>query len=143
MPNRKISSIIKGRPVIASSAETSAFDAAVSMSKNKVGSILVVDSGALVGIFTERDLLSRVVAKGVDPKTVTLAEVMTANPVPISPDKPFSHAMHMMFEGGYRHVPVAVDGVAVGVVSARDAVWREAEEFEREMDIKTHILELM
>ena len=80
------------------------------MKEHEVGSVMVVDHGRLVGIFTERDALYRVMAEGRDAGTVTLADVMTAHPQTVSADKPVGHALLMMYEGGYRHVPVVKDG---------------------------------
>jgi CBS domain-containing protein len=99
------------------------------MKERHVGAVLVVEEGKLAGVFTERDVLNRVVAEDRDPRTTPLAEVMTRNPQTIHPDKPFPDALHLMYEGGFRHVPVVEDGRPVGVISARDALGPELEDF--------------
>jgi CBS domain-containing protein len=68
---------------------------------------------------------------------------MTADPQTIEPDRPFAHALHMMFEGGFRHVPVVERGKPLGMVSARDALALEAEEFEAALQRREHIREIL
>jgi CBS domain-containing protein len=86
------------------------------------GALLVLEEGHLVGIVTERDIVFRVVAAGRDPKDTRLGAVMTPQPQTIHPDKPFVHALRMMHEGGFRHLPVVENGRPLGIVSARDAL---------------------
>jgi len=111
------------------------------MAAERVGSVMVVRDGRLAGIFTERDALFRVLAARRDPETTRIADVMTANPQTITPDRPLGHAMHMMNEGGFRHVPVVVDGRPVGMVSARDALGCELLAFEQELEQRESISE--
>ena len=90
------------------------------MATRRIGAILVVEKGKLAGIFTERDALVRVIAKGVDPKTTTVAEVMTRNPDTIRPTESVQTALDLMAERGYRHLPVIDDGKLYGIISIRD-----------------------
>ncbi|MBL8690685.1 MAG: CBS domain-containing protein [Rhodospirillaceae bacterium] len=90
------------------------------MATRRIGAILVVEKGRLAGIFTERDALVRVIAKGVDPKTTTVAEVMTRNPDTIQPTESVQTALDLMAERGYRHLPVIDDGKLYGIISIRD-----------------------
>jgi len=90
------------------------------MATRRIGAILVVEKGKLAGIFTERDALVRVIAKGVDPKTTTVAEVMTRNPDTIQPTESVQTALDLMAERGYRHLPVIDDGKLYGIISIRD-----------------------
>jgi CBS domain-containing protein len=113
------------------------------MAQEKVGSMLIVENGLLVGIFTERDVLNRVVAARLDPDTTTLATVMTKNPQTVKPDRPFSHAMHMMYEGCFRHMPVVEDGKPLGMISIRDAIGPELIEFESELERRDKLAEIM
>jgi CBS domain-containing protein len=103
--------------------------AAKLMAAKNVGAILVVDDGRLVGIFTERDLLVRVVARGLDAHVTQLGEVMTRSPQTIDPDKPFGYALLVMHEKGFRHLPVVDGGKPIGIVSSRSAMDPELEEF--------------
>ena len=104
---------------------------------------MVTEQGRLVGIFTERDALFRVIAQGRDAKSTRLSDVMTPNPLSIEPTKRFGHALHMMYEGGFRHVPVVRNGVPIGMISARDVLGPELEEFVDEVRQREHILEIL
>ncbi len=103
--------------------------AAKLMARKNVGALMVVEETRLVGIFTERDALFRVLAKGLDPKATTLADVMTASPVTVGPDESFGRALMIMFERGFRHMPVIENDVPIGMVSARNALDPDLEEF--------------
>jgi CBS domain-containing protein len=143
MPQRLIRRIIETRAVLAVAPETTVHEAARQMHQHDFGSTLVVSHGRLVGIFTERDALNRVLAAGRNPKTTRLADVMTANPQSVHPDQPFGYALLMMYENGYRHVPVVEDGKPVGVVSARDVLGPELQEFESEIERRRRIGEIL
>jgi CBS domain-containing protein len=99
------------------------------MARRRVGAVLVVEDHHLVGIFSERDAVFRVVACGLEPRRTRLAEVMTPSPVTVAPDRSFGHAMAVMHETGCRHLPVVEDGRPIGIVSARNALDPELEEF--------------
>lgn len=143
MPNRPVSQLVKNQRILTATATMSVAEAAVAMRDAKVGAIMVLTGPRLAGIFTERDALYRVLATGKDPKRTTLGEVMTADPTTIESDKPFGHALHLMFERGFRHVPVVADGRPVGMVSARDALGPEMEQFEAELREREHIEEIL
>jgi len=144
MPQRPIRSVIAKQKVLTATAEITVTDAARLMKKKSVGAVMVVkDNGRLAGIFTERDALFRVLAEGRDPKTTRLSDVMTAQPQTITPEKPFGHALLMMYESGLRHVPVVEHGKPVGMVSARDALGPELQEFESELQRRTRIGEIL
>jgi CBS domain-containing protein len=100
-------------------------EAARCMCERQVGAVLVTDDGALEGIFTERDLMHRVVAAGRDPDRTPLAEVMTPDPDTVAADDYAIDALSLMSERGYRHLPVLHDGRLVGIVSRRDFLGEE------------------
>lgn len=133
MTQRTIRTIIDQQDLVTAAATMTVSEAARLMQERRVGAIMVVENEQLVGMFTERDALFRVVAKELDGKTTPLAEVMTRNPRTIHPDKPFAHALEMMHEGSFRHVPVVEDGRPVGIVSVRDALGPELEAFVYEL----------
>jgi CBS domain-containing protein len=143
MPNRPVSLLVKNQRILTATATMSVAEAAAAMRDAKVGAVMVVSGPRLVGIFTERDALYRVVAAGKDPKHTELGEVMTADPIAITPDKPFSHALHIMYDSGFRHVPVVETGRPIGMVSARDALGPEMEQFEAELNEREHITEIL
>src|SRR5215211_2640028 len=110
MPRRIIRDVVAARKAPTTSSHTTIADAARLMKENGVGAILIVDEGKVVGIFTERDVVFRVVAADKDPKTTLVATAMTKKPRTIAPDRPLGHALHIMYEGGFRHVPVVEKG---------------------------------
>ena len=144
MPKRTLRQVVTGQTLVSALPDTTVRAAAVAMANQSVGAILVVnESGRLIGLFTERDALNRVVARGLDPNQTQLATVMTDKLQTASPDKPLGYALHLMFEGGFRHVPVVEDGRPVGMVSARNALGLEILQFEKELKERDHIAEIL
>jgi CBS domain-containing protein len=125
-PAVQIAEILRRRPLVSADPEMTVREAAKLMADERIGALPVVKDGRLAGIFTERDALVRVIARGLDPEATLLAEVMTADPVTIDARRPLKHALQMMIDGSFRHVPVVEDGRVVGMVSARDALGPEA-----------------
>lgn len=103
------------------------WEAAGVMTRAACSSVLILDaSGKMLGILTERDLVTRVVAKALDPRTASVSDVMTRNPHVVRPHTTVSQAVLIMIERGFRHLPVvAADGTLIGVFEARDALPRE------------------
>jgi CBS domain-containing protein len=134
-----IRSVMDARKLVVALPETSVREAGRLMKKAKVGAVLVVRAGELVGIFTERDAVYRVVAMDRDPRTTRLDEVMTPDPKTLSPEESFGRALLLMQENGFRHVPVIEAGHPVGVVSARNALDPDLEEFAAEAKRREHI----
>lgn len=121
MQRRIIPDIVKDQSVHTLTPENTAFEAAKMMATHDVGAVLVVDGeGRLAGILTERDITRRVVAKGLDAKKASVADIMTRNPDTLSPDDSGTEALEIMRVRHYRHLPVTVDGKAVAMVSVRD-----------------------
>ena len=132
---RKISEVLRQRALVELPATASAHRAAELMCENNVGSVLVTDGGRPEGIFTERDLVCRVVAQGRDPNATALRDVMTADPDTVGPSAPALDGLHMMSDGGYRHLPVVAGGRVVGVVSRRDFIGVEKAQLDDEESI--------
>jgi len=118
--------------LLVAAPDTTVSGAVKLMANKKVGAVMVLDGTRLVGIFTERDLVVRVVAHDRDLHTTRLAEVMTKSPVTVDPGETFGYALLLMHENGFRHVPVVVNGEPIGIVSARSALDPDLEEFESE-----------
>ncbi len=139
MPERPVRSILhrrrSGPDLVSARPDETVRDAAKRMAEQRCGSILVVEDERLLGIFTERDLLVRVAAAGLDPATTTLREVMTADPETIGAEEPVEDAVRRMDAGGFRHLVVGGGGRVLGVVSTRDipalTMGRMAEELDR------------
>jgi CBS domain-containing protein len=129
MLTTRIRDLIEPRKLVLATPQMSVAKAARMMKKGKVGAVLVVDKGRLVGIFTERDAVYRVMALGREPGDTVLGEVMTPNPKTVEPDEPLGCALLLMHENGFRHAPVIENGRPIGVVSARHALDPDLEEF--------------
>ena len=139
MFSQRIRSVMKRKKILMAPPETTVSKAAKLMATKNVGAVMVVEDERLVGIFTERDAVFRVMARGRDAQTTRLADVMTTPPLTIDPDKSFGHALLMMHENGFRHVPVMENGWPIGVVSARHALDPELEEFAVEAERRKSI----
>lgn len=133
MATRPISQLLGSQKLVTALPGMSVREAARLMAAEKKGALPVVENGRLLGIFTERDAVFRVLAPGLDPDATTLAQVMTPDPVTVAADRPLNHALHLMYEGGFRHIPAVAEGRVVGIVSARDALGLEITQFEREL----------
>lgn len=116
--------IVKDRKVYSIDATRSVLEAARFMMEHGIGALPVMRNGELAGIFSERDVMNRVVAVGRMPGTTTVAEVMTANPRAVPADETVEECLFIMREFGIRHLPI-VDGKELkGVVSLRDILLR-------------------
>jgi CBS domain-containing protein len=138
MFDQPVKSVMERRRVVKAPPDMSVIGAANLMLRNKVGAVLVMEGERLVGIFTERDIAFRVVARGLDPRTMYLADVMTPAPKTIDPSKPFGFALLRMHEGGFRHLPVVQDGKVLGMVSARNAMDPALEDYVFEEGRRKH-----
>ncbi len=133
MFSEPVGKVMERTKLLTASPETTVREAARLMAERKVGAVLVIgDRDDLVGIFTERDAVFRVMAPGRDPQATRLAEVMTPSPQTVDPRKSLGYALLLMQENGFRHVPVVEDGKVLGIVSARSALDPDMEEFAAE-----------
>jgi CBS domain-containing protein len=135
-----VGSVIEPRKLVVAAPDSSVSEAACLMQRGNVGAVLVVENERLVGIFTERDVLFRVVAKDLDPKQTPLSAVMTSHPLTVTPDETFGYALILMHANGFRHLPVIEGNRPVGVVSARHALDPDLEEFAVEAERRNAIL---
>lgn len=121
MTNRRMSEIVKDqRPLILPPTST-VQQACLSMRERRVGAVLVADEQRrLLGIFTGRDAVGRVLAERRDANKTTLADVMTANPTTIPPGSTAIEALRLMQDCGFRHLPIVADGTVTGIVSQGD-----------------------
>lgn len=129
MYDRPVSQVMKKAAVLLAPSHTTVGEAARLMAKRGTGAVMVVDDQRLVGIFTERDAVFRVIARGLDVEATPLADVMTRSPETIAPDRPFGVALAIMQRKGFRHLPVVEGGRPIGIVSARLALDPEMEDF--------------
>ena len=141
MLDQPVKDIMRRQKLLKAPPQTLVAKAAKLMAGKNVGAIAIVVEERLVGIFTERDLVFRVVARGLDVNTTPIADVMTPDPKSIAPGAPFGAALLVMHEGGFRHLPVVDDGKVVGIVSARSAMDPDLEEFVSEVKRREHYRE--
>jgi CBS domain-containing protein len=135
-----IKNLLDGRALVTATKDMTVRVACRLMTEKKIGALLVVENARIAGIFTERDVLNKVMSAGLDPDVTRLDQVMVSDPQTISVDKPLAYALYMMAEGGFRHVPVVdQSGTPLGMVSARDALGQDMVDLEREMK---HLQEL-
>jgi CBS domain-containing protein len=127
MAERTVFQSLSKRHVVSLGPQDSVREAACVMTKANCGSVLIVDTlGHLLGILTERDLMTRVLAKALNPETTLVTEVMTRNPICVRPEMTVSDAVLIMLERGFRHLPIVESGPRIlGVFSVRDALPRE------------------
>lgn len=122
MPIRSLRSIVANQTPVTAPRTATVSDAARLMKRHNVGALMVVDGTRLIGIFTERDALFRLLAEGRNPALTRLSDVMTAQPQTVHPDEPFVRALRTMHEGKFRHLPVVEFDRPLGMVSVRDAL---------------------
>lgn len=134
MKTAQLGEIVVGKAPVTISPTSTVRQAAEAMAAANKGAILVVSDDRLRGIFTERDLLTRVVAARKDPETVAVAEVMTSQLVVGSPSDDFHTGLRRMVSTRCRHLPVVEGDRVVGVVSRRDLMAMDIKTMEQEMD---------
>ena len=127
MSERTVLQSMNRRHVVSLGPSASVRDAACTMTKANCGSVLIMEStGAMLGILTERDLMTRVLARGLDADATGVTQVMTRHPQCVGPETKVADAVLIMIERGFRHLPVVdLAGRVLGVISARDALPRE------------------
>ena len=126
MAERTVFQSIPKKHVLSLGPQHNVWEAACAMTRANCGSVLVMEPpDRLLGIVTERDLMTRVLAKALEPKQTTLAQVMTPNPQCVAPETKVSDAVLIMLERGFRHLPLVSGSKILGVFSVRDALPRE------------------
>jgi CBS domain-containing protein len=111
------------------------------MAQHQCGSVLVVERDRLLGIFTQGDLIRRVLAPGLDPNLTLLVEVMTKEPDTIGPRAHVDDAIRSMDEYGYRHLPVVEAGEVVGMVALRDCSIEDLAAMRAELETRRVVAE--
>jgi len=111
------------------------------MVQHQCGSVLVIERDRLLGIFTQGDLVRRVLAAGLDPNLTLLVEVMTKEPDTIRPRDSVDEAIRRMDEYGYRHLPVVERGAVVGMVALRDCSIEDLAAMHAELETRRVVAE--
>jgi CBS domain-containing protein len=130
------SEIISARP------DERVTEVAQRMRQHEIGAVLIVDAGKLVGIFSERDLLTRVVAEGRDPATTAVGDVATHAPVTVDADTSVRRCAEILKEMRCRHLPVVDGGRPIGIIAARDFFEYVASGLERFIDQRRYETQL-
>ena len=130
----------KGSAVHAVASTITIAEAVAEMNKKRIGCIVILDAGRIAGIFTERDVLRRVVGADIDPKTTLVADVMTRNVHTIGPETTVEQTMALFAEKRCRHIPVVENGQLKGLISIGDISRWIAETSKAEADhLKNYI----
>ncbi|WP_276502134.1 CBS domain-containing protein [Terrimonas pollutisoli] len=112
----------KGNAVYTVSPESSVYEALEELENNNLGSLVVVDNGKLIGIFTERDYARKIILKGRSSRETHVKDIMTERPLFVSPDTSIDACMQLMSSKFVRHLPVIDNDQLVGVISIGDVV---------------------
>lgn len=118
----------------------STLDAAILMTQEFIGSVVITNSSGISGLFTERELVMKVVGKRKDPETVKIKDVMTANPIKVRPNDTASYCLDLMKEHRCRHLLVFDGDEFVGIVSIRDMVASMIDEKEELIEQLKHYI---
>jgi len=128
-----ICDLLKNQVTISADIHQTVFEVARLMVEHNIGAVPVLQDGQLAGIFTERDLMSRVVASGKDPARTPVSQVMTDDPLTVAPNDPLETCMTLMKRHGFRHVPVCAGRELRGIVSLRDILLHDLDEKDDEV----------
>ena len=128
----QIRDLVKDRRVYSVDVGSTVLEAARFMMEHNIGALPVLRDGELVGIFSERDIMNRVVAIGRMPGTTKVSEVMTANPKSVGVEETVDNCLFLMREFGFRHLPILEGTQVKGLVSLRDILLRYVAQKESE-----------
>lgn len=128
-----IRQLLKDRETYTVDGSQSVLDVAKFMVERNIGAVPVLERGRLVGIFSERDIMKRVLAEGRDPKKLKVSEVMTGDPLTVTADESFENCMLLMKKHGFRHLPIIDGQKLAGLLSLRDLLLHEVDEKDGEM----------
>jgi CBS domain-containing protein len=120
--------LIKDQKVVTAGPHQTVHEVAHLMVNHNIGAVPVLESGRVVGIFSERDLMKRVVAGGKDPAETRVGQVMTEDPMTVKESDSLETCMALMRRHGFRHLPVCKGGELLGLVSLRDIVLHDLDE---------------
>ena len=138
---KTVGEIVRGRGMLYVQAQASVFEAAVFMAAHRIGAAPVLEAERLVGVFSERDLMTRVVVPGHDPRQLRIAAVMTRDLVVASPHDTYEHAAAKMLQRGCRHLPIVDAERLLGFLSLRDLLQIEIQEQAETLAMMTHYVQ--
>jgi len=125
--------LVKNQDTYLAHVEQTVLDVARAMVDRNIGAVPVLRDGLLVGVFSERDLMRRVVVEGRDPGKTRVAEVMTEDPLTVSPQEDKETCLFLMRRHGFRHLPICEGKQLKGMVSLRDVILHDLSEKDDEV----------
>ncbi len=125
MYHRKVRQLVRRGGLISTTAKTPVLDACRLMAQQDIGALVVLNDGDMVGIFTERDALKRVLAEDLDPQATEVGAVMTREVISLDPETGTLEALRLMSQIGARHLPIVENGTVLGIISLRDFMTAE------------------
>jgi CBS domain-containing protein len=128
-----IKDLLKDQSTYTADAGQTVFEVACAMVERNIGAVPVLESGRLAGIFSERDLMKRVVVEGRDPRKTRVRDVMTAEPHTVGPHQDTEECRLLMHRYGFRHLPICAGPQLVGMISLRDILLRDLDERDEEV----------
>jgi CBS domain-containing protein len=131
---KPISEIVSNRPLFSVGKDQTVAEVARFMAEKNVGAIPVMEKDRLVGVFSERDVITRVVAKGLNPAEVKVGDVMTTRIVVANADESYESCLKKMQQAHCRHLPVVSGDQLIGFVSLRDLLMMDLDEKERNLE---------
>jgi len=132
---KTLGELIEGKPIFVVEKGLSVREVAEYMALNNVGAVPVLEGGIMAGIFSERDLLVRCVAKDLDLNSTIVDDVMTKKVILMESHDTYEDCINLMRQEGIRHVPVREGNRLLGVISLRDLMQLDVEEKEQKIDI--------
>jgi CBS domain-containing protein len=138
-----IREILRDRKTFSASIQDTVLHAARYMVEHNIGAVPVLKDGQLEGIFSERDIMKRVLVEGRDPARTAISDVMTRNPLVVSPDDKIEHCLVLMKQHGFRHLPVCSGRKLEGFLSLRDLLLHEVDEKDGEVRLMREYMHAM
>jgi CBS domain-containing protein len=135
-----VGDIVRGREVYSVAGEQTVLEAVQYMVEKGVGAVAVMERDRMVGIFSERDLMKRVVTRKLDPATVPVAKVMTTNIVAAKPEESYSACLARMQSHNIRHLVIATGDNLIGIISLRDLMSIDIREKSAEIELMNQYL---
>jgi len=128
----KVKDLIKNRQTYTVQDNVTVLEVAKFLVEHNIGAVPVLHDKKLVGIFSERDIMKRVVAEGRDPRTTKVSDIMTKDPATVTPESTVEECMVLMRDHNCRHLPICQDNALWGLISLRDVLAHEVQEKEEE-----------
>jgi len=129
----RICDLIKNQDTYQAELGHTVIETVRAMVARNIGAVPILHNGKLVGVFSERDLMRRVVAEGRDPRSTCMSEVMTDDPLTINMNDDLENCLMLMRRHNFRHLPVCHEGHLVGIVSLRDVLLHDLDEKDDEV----------